>query len=199
MEEVTGISSVLDLNETVSKFLVSLSNTFPYPSVCASEPLMMHFFKLFICSISMNCTYDVVYICTYIPCVHETCFHLSKCLHSSIVLGFFTSFLRLLNLMRNRVSDSSYQILQKTNSNSSITQLLLHKASRNVLIVSFVWVTSNIVVVIISWHCNVLYGKRSPLLTFCYTFRQFSLPLILIATNFNLNDVFLWYAMSSIF
>ena len=105
------------------------------------------------------------------PCLWKTWSQLSKCLHASIDLGLFISFLWLFNLTWNGISDFlTYCILQSRYSNKYITYLLLQETLWYILNFSFLWLLPNVVVAIICWHkrYHVLHEISSSLVTFIF-------------------------------
>ena len=65
--------------------------------------------------------------------------------------------------------------------------------------ISFIWVLSNVVVVIICWHekyRDILHGMHSPLVAFCFAFSSFWLCLIVFVPMIYFNDVFLRKAVT---
>lgn len=86
---------VLDLNEQVLEILVLLSNSSTHLPLFCFRTSVDIFLILFNCSISINSPYLWKTWLLWKICLWK----LLKCLHASIVYGFFVSFLCLFNLM----------------------------------------------------------------------------------------------------
>ena len=149
------------------------------------------FFILFICSISMN-----------FSSLLKVWFQLLKCWNALIELGFFVSFLWLLfNRMWKGVSPTFWNALFcRVDTLTSKWQSYFYKKLCDMYQkFSFVWVLSNVVVVIICWHerhCDL--WSAFSFSCILLNFRNSWLCLIIFLYIICLNELFWRKAMTGV-